>query len=117
MKRIIIGSGILVSSLFIGVSAYACDMHGAGFSGFGLQNADWKPYNPRASYTDPAFGEENFTPYSEAEQRAPTPKRPSFSNAAKKASSQAQKRLAEKEGGKKPSVKAAEKVIIPLSDL
>jgi hypothetical protein len=121
MKKYIIASSLIVASLAFGGVSHACDMHGAGYghpSNYqALSNAKWKPYNPRVStidpaYGDPAFGDlafedgayENFSAV--PPDRAPVKKaKPSFSNAAQLASLKAKIKLAEESSGKKPAAK------------
>ena len=93
MKKIILKSTVIVSAFSIGGLAYACDMHGGGFGGFGLRNAPWQPYNPQVSTTDPDFAEtENLTP----KPVPPAKSKPSFSNAANMAARKAKARRARK---------------------
>jgi len=103
MKKIIISSSVIVSVLSIGSISYACDMHGAGFGGYGLRNAPWQSYEPQVSTTDPALAEtENLTP-------APVAKpKPSFSNAANLAAMKAKARLAKKQEDEKKRVEDAD---------
>lgn len=116
MKKYIIASSLIVASLAFGGVSHACDMHGAGYghpSNYqALSNAKWKPYNPRVSTIDPAYGDpafedgtyENFSAV--PPDRAPAKKaKPSFSNAAQLASLKAKIKLTEEGSGKKPGAK------------
>ena len=87
LKKIIIGAFIAATSA-AAVPAYACGMHGFG----NFQNSNWKTYTPRVSTQDPALMIDDgyITP-------APVQKmRPSFSNAANRASIIAKSRIARK---------------------
>jgi len=101
MKKKIFISTIIVSMFSIGGLAYACDLHGGGYS---LRNANWQPYNPIASTIDPAFTNPAFA---EAEFATPWPvspakPKPNFSNAANLAATKAKARLSKKKDSKKP---------------
>ena len=103
MKNIVIPSVFLLTSLsFSGVS-YACDLHGAGYGSFGISGANWEPYNPQASITDPSsLGNKYSTSIDFSSLSAEKPK-PSFSNAASLAATKAKARIAEKTETKKPT--------------
>ena len=90
LKTILIGS-LLTTASALALPAYACGFHGGGFG-----NVNWQPYNPRASYEDPALLNKN---YEETSLITPIPAekaRPSFSNAANRAALIAKARLAKK---------------------
>jgi len=60
MKKLRLIFVIAIAPLTLGSVAQACDMHGAGFGGFGFSTASWEAYAPTVSTTDPAFDEESF---------------------------------------------------------
>ena len=98
MKKIVLVFVLSVGYSAFGNTAYACDLHGAGYDGFGLRNAPWQPYNPQVSTTDPAFS-------SIVDMKSiavPTKSKPSFSNAANRASTKAKTRLAQKKDSENP---------------
>lgn len=72
-------------------SASACEFHSGG-GWFGVRSSAWQNFDPRATYQDPAFMDEtekaaDITPITKR------PARPSFSNAADRASRAAKARL------------------------
>lgn len=88
-------TALIATTTAITAPAMACDMHGGGF-GFGNPNANWQSYSPRTSTTDPAFlGQSDDEAYLITPVPAEKP-RPSFSNAANRASLIAKARHAKK---------------------
>lgn len=90
----------------LAVPAMACEFHG-GTGWFQAPASQWQNFNPRASFEDPAFADDNaeeddFTPFP---ARA---KKPSFSNAADRASKAAKARLAMTNDRKKAKSKPVE---------
>ena len=97
MKKFVLTSIVTMAAFATGGMSYACDMHGAGgFGNFGMLNADWESYNPRVSTIDPALDADLLTP-KPAKRAAQAKAKPSFSNAAGRASLRAKSRLAKKE--------------------
>lgn len=95
MIRTLTITALLATATVVAVPSYACDMHGGGF-GFGNPNANWQSYSPRTSTTDPAFlGQTGDDAYLITPVPAEKP-RPSFSNAANRASLIAKARHAKK---------------------
>lgn len=107
MKNVlIIASSILLAPLSFGTMAYACDMHGAGYGGYGLRNATWQAYSPRVSKTDPAFAETDMISPMTPPAVPPVKAKPSFSNVANIAATKAKARLAKKQNDEKLSNEA-----------
>jgi len=111
MKNVLLGTAFILTSLSFGSIAYACDMHGGGGFGFGMKNANWQSYSPRASTIDPAFADvDGMTPMG-ADIVPQEKAKPSFANAAGLAAMKAKSRMAKKnqdkpsEGSKKALVK------------
>jgi len=111
MKNIVLGSVVVLSSLSLGGVAYACDMHGGGF-GFGMKNANWSTYNPRASKFDPSYEYEDRKLVSPILEKS----KPSFSNVANIAALKAKARLAKKSQDT-PADKSDEKAIVKKASL
>lgn len=105
MKTLLLSSAVVIASLSFGGAAFACDLHGAGYGGYGLRNAPWQPYNPQVSTSDPAFDEDGFrTPI--PTDLVPPKAKPSFSNAANSAASKAKRRVSKKAGSDKSEKQA-----------
>ena len=98
MKNVVLASSIIFGSLSMGGVAYACDMHGGGFSGY-MRNAPWQSYNPQVSTTDPVFTQDSLKESTPA--LPPKKAKPSFSNAANNAANKAKARLAKKANNEK----------------
>ena len=91
---------VIASLASFAMPAHGCDMHGAGFGGFGSAGSYWKPVSPAPNSA------KDVAPEVKAEQTAmPKPlveavpakkARPSFSNAARRAALEAKKTLAQK---------------------
>ena len=98
MKNAALASVIILSTLSLGGVSYACDMHGGGFGAFGLGNANWQTFNPRASKFDPTYEIQEKELVSPFDKKTATIEkaRPSFSNAANMAALRAKARLAKK---------------------
>lgn len=96
MKNVILSSAVLIASFSFGGIALACDLHGAGYGGYGLRNAPWQPYNPQVSTTDPAFDENGLITPVPTDVAPPAKAKPSFSNAANNAASKAKVRVLKK---------------------
>ena len=96
MKNEFLASTVILSSLAFGGMAHACDMHGGGGFGFGMKNANWQSYSPRASTIDPGLADyEAITP-KDTSLAAPAKAKPAFSNAANLAAMKAKSRMAKK---------------------
>jgi len=110
-------SSVLIISSAVALPAFACDMHGGAF-GFSNPNASWQSYNPQASTIDPSLIDPNT---GEAYSMTPVPatkKRPSFSNAANRASMIAKARVARKAKAKakdSPKAEAVKKTSLNLN--
>ena len=96
MKTIILSSAVIIASFSFGGVAFACDLHGAGYGGFGLRNAPWQPYNPQVSTSDPAFDDNGLMTLVPTDAVPPAKAKPSFSNAANNAASKAKLRVLKK---------------------
>ena len=94
MKNVVLASSVFLASFSMGGVVYACDMHGGGFSGYGMRNAPWQSYNPQVSTTDPALAQDDLKTSIPAVP--PKKAKPSFSNAANNAATKAKARLAKK---------------------
>ena len=107
MKSLFLSGSIALAAFTFGGAAYACDMHGAGFSGFGLSNAPWQTYDPLVSTTDPSLSDEQQMTSIPRNAVPPAKAKPSFSNAANMAAMKAKARLAKKEGKPEADKEAA----------
>ena len=91
---------VIASFSGLALPAHGCDMHGAGFGGFGSAGAHWKPYSPapnRSAYAAPEKKtEETAMPKPLVESTPAKKARPSFSNAANRAALAAKKSMAKK---------------------
>jgi hypothetical protein len=99
MKVVILSSVVVLTTLSLGSVSYACDMHGGGgFGSFGMGNAAWRAYNPKASTFDPAYGyeSEDFSTPIDRINDVKEKAKPSFSNVANIAALRAKARLAKK---------------------
>jgi len=96
MKNIVLSSAFILSSLSLGEVAYACDMHGGGFGAFGMGNANWQTFNPKASTFDPAYRDNVVISPMDGKELSQEKSKPSFSNAANIAALRAKARLAKK---------------------
>lgn len=92
MKNVIFASSILLVSLFVGTSAQACDMHGAGY-GYGMNSANWKSYNPQITTYDPALTEQDLLTQIDTDFVPQEKVKPSFSSAAQTASMKAKAKV------------------------
>ena len=81
------------SSFILAAPALACEFH-AGGGWFGTATSQWQNFDPTASYKDPAMSDD---PYAMLTRKpaSKSPAKPSFSNAADRASIAARARLAE----------------------
>ena len=93
MKKLRLIFVIAIAPLTLGSVAQACDMHGAGFGGFGFSTASWEAYAPTVSTTDPAFDEESFQTPLTAPPVKKVKSKPSFANAAHMAALKAKAKL------------------------
>lgn len=110
MRRILTSTTTILAVLSLSQLASACDMHGAGYGGHGLNNAPWETYNPKASKIDPAFADivDLLSPM--PDRAAPPPKaKPSFSNVANLAAARARANLVKKEDIEKADPKTEAK--------
>lgn len=101
---------LIASCASFALPAHGCDMHGAGFGGFGSAGAHWKPYSFAPNRTPYAAEQKTIEepampkPLAEtapaktlASKNLPAKKaRPSFSNAANRAALAAKKSIAQK---------------------
>lgn len=91
---------VIASLASFAMPAHGCDMHGAGFGGFGSAGSHWKPFSPapnRSAYVAPEEKSEQTAMPKPLVDTAPAKKaRPSFSNAASRAALAAKKTLVQK---------------------
>ena len=112
MKNVVLGSVLMLSTLSLGGVASACDMHGGGFGAFGMGNANWQTYNPKASTFDPAYQDNVLVSPMDGKVLSLEKAKPSFSNAANMAALKAKARMA-----KKSQEKPADKAVVKKASL
>ena len=95
LKNITLSASMIIM-FAIATPASACDLHGAGYSPFGIPGANWKPYNPRDYTQDPALLNKETSETALVTPRPIEKKRPSFSNVANNAANIAKARVARK---------------------
>ena len=106
MKKLIIPSAVLLAAFSLTGTSVACDLHGAGYGSFGIRGANWQPYNPQVSTTDPAFSDNEYSSATNYDSVPANKAKPSFSNAAALAATKAKSRFAQKSKPKKLSLSA-----------